>query len=297
MSDIGRRLEQYKTDRRHGAGQLLAMALEILMDAAWELPGSSGKNVIAQLDSMAKEMADARPGMVNINNVMHWYRKMLTLINASADQGAIREQAKEKAMLLNRYCLETSRRMIEGAVRSIADGSTIMTCSFSSAVSRTLKQAYQQGATISVLVLESCWQDCCYGAYLHQELVENGMESRLIGDAEAVKYLPGTDKVLLGADALLLDGTLINGFPSRQLAVEAASCQPSVPVIALLETMKIAQQAEPEKIQAGFQAVPWDCLFGVITEKGLHQNLDEIKSLAGRTGPQELFKKDAAYML
>lgn len=290
MNDIGRRIEQYKTDRRHGASQLLTAALEILKDAAWQLPVSSGKHLIERLDGMAAEMADARPGMVNIRNVMNWYRKSLTLLNASADQGYIREQAKEKAGLLNRYCLETSRSMIEGAVRLIADGSTIMTCSFSSAVLRTLKRAYQQGAQFTVLILESCWQDCCYGAYLHQELVESGMESRLIGDAEAVKYLSGTDKVMLGADTLFPDGTLINGFPSRQLAAAAASCQPAVPVIALLETMKIAQQAETGKLQAGFQAVPWDCLFGVITEKGLHQNLDEIRALAGRTGPEELYK-------
>jgi len=289
MNDIGQRIEQYKADRRHGASQLQAVALEILMDAARQLPADHARTIIARLDSLAGEMADARPGMANINNMMNWYRKSLSLLDASADKETVRKNALEKAGLMCRYCLEASRLLTVNAVRSIADGSTVMTCSFSSTVLRTLKEAYRAGTRFSILVLESCWQDCCYGAFMHRELMENGVESRLIKDAEAAKYLPGTDQVLLGADTLFTDGTLINGFPSRELATAAVSCRPVVPVIALLETLKISRPAEPEKLPDGFQAVPFECLSGVITEKGLHQNLDEIQALAERSGPEEFF--------
>lgn len=290
MNDIGQRIEQYKADRRHGASQLLTIALEILQDAARVWPANHERTIISQLDSLAAEMADARPSMVNINNVMNRFRKYLNLMDASAANETIREQAKEKAGLLNRYCQEVSRLVIANAVRSIEDGSTIMTCSFSSTVLRTLQQAHQQGTHFSILILESCWQDCCYGAHMYQELMERGIESRLIRDAETVKYLPGTDQVLLGADTLFPDGTLINGCPSRELAMAAVSCPPRVPVIALLETVKISRQAEPGKLQDGFQAIPFDCLFGVITEKGLHKNPDELKALAGRIEPEEVLK-------
>ncbi|MEQ8175731.1 MAG: hypothetical protein ABRQ26_11755 [Syntrophomonadaceae bacterium] len=289
MNDIGQRIEQYKTDRRHGASQLLTMALEILQDAARVWPANHERTILSQLDSLAAEMADARPNMVNINNVMNGFRKLLTLLVASADKETIREQAKEKARLLNRYCQEASRLVIANAVRLIVDGSTIMTCSFSSTVLRTLQQAHQQGTHFSILILESCWQDCCYGVHMHRELMESGIESRLIRDVEAVKYLLGTDQVLLGADTLFPDGTLINGCPSRELAMAAVSCRPRVPVISLLETVKISRQAEPGKLQDGFQAIPFGCLFGVLTEKGLHKNPDEIKALAGRIELEDVF--------
>jgi translation initiation factor 2B subunit (eIF-2B alpha/beta/delta family) len=287
MNDIGQRIEQYKADRRHGASQLQAVALEILMDATRQLPADHARTIIARLDSLAREMADARPGMANINNIMNWYRKSLSLLDASADKETVRKNALKKAGLMCRYCLEASRLLTVNAVRSIADASTVMTCSFSSTVLRTLKEAYRAGTRFSILVLESCWQDCCYGAFMHRELMESGVESRLIKDAEAAKYLPGTDQVLLGADTLFPDGTLINGFPSRELAAAAVACRPAVPVIALLESFKISGQPETGKPPDGFQAIPFDCLAGVITEKGLHQKLGEIQALSGSSGPEE----------
>lgn len=290
MNAIGQRVDQYKADRRHGASQLLTMALEILKDAARQLPDNHERTIIAQLDYLAGEMADARPGMVNINNVMNWYRKSLTLLDASADKESVRKKAVEKAEIIHEYCLEASRLMIEGAVGVISDGSTIMTCSFSSTVLRTLKLAFQQGIRYSILVTESSWQDCCYGALMHQELKESGIRSHIIKDGEALKYLPGTDQVLLGADALFPDGTLLNGFPSGELALAAASCQPAVPVISLLETFKISRQVERGKVPDGFQAIPFDCLFGIVTEKGFHQNLGEIQALAGGNSQEESFK-------
>lgn len=291
MNEIGQRIEQFKDDRRHGASQLLSTALNILIDAAWELPISAEQSIISQLDTLAGELADARPGMVNINNVMIWYRKSLTYLDKYASVQAIRENAVVQTELIHNYCLKTSRTMIANAVRVINEGSTIITCSYSSTVSRTLIQAFNKGVGFSVLVLQSCWQDCCYGAFMHQEMKEAGIKSSLIEDAGAARYLSRADKVLLGADALFPDGTLINGYPSRELAMAAASFRRPVPVLALLETFKIARQEESRPIQDGFQAVPFGCLFGVVSEQGLHQRPAEIHDLAGRSYPEGLFNK------
>lgn len=348
MKGIRQRVENFKADRVHGASQLLAMALNILKDAAMALPGNQN-TIIDQLESLAVEMAGARPGMVNIKNVMKWFRMSLSLLDASEGEEPLRLKAAGMAGLFSEYCGEKSRLLIANAVRSIPNGGTLMTCSFSSTVLRTLQEANRLGTCFSVRVLESCWEDCRYGAAMHQELEKSGIISRLIKDTEATNYLPGTDLVLLGADTLFYDGTLINGFPSRELAAAAASSQPSVPVIALLESIKISRQTLAGRLQKGFQsvpdcrqkhhrpricsrwsqsrwrvaglldssaqptctpqlqehstpcsslpplalstdgfqAVPFACLFGIVTEKGLHHSLDEIRDLIKSTGLKE----------
>lgn len=290
MNEIQQRVKHFKEDRRHGASQLLSMAMHILKDAARDLPIDETQSIILQLDRLAAQMAYSRPSMVNIENAMAWYRKYLHHLDRSASPEVLREIVMEQTEVLHQYCLESTRKVISNASRLIEAGSTIMTCSFSSTVSRTLKQAWEKGAGFSVLVLQSCWQNCCYGGIMHQELQEYGIKSRLIEDAESPGYLHETDLVILGGDSLLPDGTLINGFPSRELAMTAASLLPPVPVIALLETIKISRQVESGQLQEGFQAVPFNCLFGVLSEEGLHQNLAEIWALAKKPLPEELFK-------
>ena len=267
--NLAAEVDRIRNDRQHGAFQLTGMALELLARTAlWDSSGSI-QEFMAVMATVAETLAHCRPGMASISNAMNIYiKKLHEQAGAYDDLPALRQAAV-------RLCddglqeMERARfKVLEAGVRLISADMTVLTSSFSSAILACLLQAWREGKHYTLLAAESRSpvQNIAYGEYLARQLASSHIPCRVFPDASIQDFITRADMVLLGADAILPDGSLVNGHPS--LAVAKAGLAINIPVYVLCETLKFSSNNIPVP-EEGLDIIPGIYLTGIITEKGL----------------------------
>lgn len=264
-------VDKIRNDRQHGASQLTRQALELIEQIALYDSSDNTETFQALMSSLLVELALCRPTMVSVANVVNQYRsKLQQQLSLSPELSALRQMAVKLA----RDCineLETSRQqVIENGVSLISSEMTIMTCSYSSMVIACLLQAQRQGKPFNLLAAQSQLSPHhpAYGELLVRELAQQGISGQAFPDRNIESLIKGADLILLGADAVLADGSLINGYPSLKMARAAFNSTKNIPVYVSCETLKFTTQTLPVS-EEGFDTVPADFLTGIITEKGI----------------------------
>lgn len=262
-------VKKIRNDHKHGASQLTRQALELIEQTTLHDRSDNIETFQALMSSLLSEPALCRPTMVSIANAVNKYRsKLEQQLSRSPDLPALREMAVNLA----RDCineLETSRQqVIENGAALISSEMTIMTCSYSSVVIACLLQAQRQGKSFNLLVAQSQLSPHhpAYGELLMGELAQQNVPGQVFPDSDVENLLGRTDLILLGADAVLADGSLINGYPSLNMAQAAFASPKSIPVYVLCETLKFTAQTLPVS-EEGFDTVPAAYLTGIITER------------------------------
>jgi ribose 1,5-bisphosphate isomerase len=224
------------------------------------------------MSSLLSELALCRPTMVSITNAINQYRsKLQQQLSLSPDLPALRQIAAKLA----RDCLnelETSRQQaIENGASFISSDMTIMTCSYSSIVIACLLRAQQQGKFFNLLAAQSqrSPNNPAYGELLVGELAQQNVPGHVFPDRDVEALVGRVDLVLLGADAVLADGSIINGYPSLNMARVAYNTTKKVPVYVICETLKFTTQTFSIS-EEGFDSVPAGYLTGIITEKEIN---------------------------
>ena len=114
----------------------------------------------------------------------------------------------------------TKKIGIYGA-RRIIDGSTILTHCHSGSVFEILKCAYQDGKKIEVIATET--RPLYQGRKTVQRLLNVGIKTRMIVDS-GMRWIvmnKDVDLIIIGADAITVEGTVLNKIGSRLLALVA----------------------------------------------------------------------------
>lgn len=261
MNTIREQMEAIRADNTSGAGQLTRRALGTLQSAVTNLPYSGPEDYRSALIEIARQMTMLRPNMHSINYYMTGFLEEFSGYPADSDLPA---SARELTAKLVRQWEEAGRRLTVAGARLIKSSSTILTASYSSAVIRSLTQAHRDGKNFDLFIARSqtASHQPAYGCNMAQELTGQGIVSKLINDTETADFIGKCDMVLLGADSVLADGSVINGYPSRIIATLAPSY--SVPVYVLCETSKFTDQlcVPPEP---GFDLIPAELISAIIT--------------------------------
>jgi ribose 1,5-bisphosphate isomerase len=262
-------IDKIRNNRQHGASQLTRQALELVEQTILYDTSENIDAFQALMCSLLAELAFCRPTMVSITNAVNQYRsKLEQQLSLSPDWPALREMAVNLA----RDCineLETSRQqVIENGAALISSEMTIMTCSYSSVVIACLLQARRQGKSFNLLAAQSQLlpHHLAYGEIMVGELAQQNVPGQVFPDSDVENLVKKADLILLGADAVLADGSLINGYPSLNMAQAAFDSPKSIPVYVLCETLKFATQTLPVS-EEGFDTVPKAYLTGIITER------------------------------
>jgi translation initiation factor 2B subunit (eIF-2B alpha/beta/delta family) len=109
-----------------------------------------------------------------------------------------------------------------------------------------------------------------YGEYTAQQLKPHGIPTEVIADHAVNTYINQTTRVLVGADSIFLDGSLINGTPTYSLAVQADEA--GIPFYSICETSKFDIQkkaGEQPMLEEGFDYIPSSLIAGIVTEDGV----------------------------
>ncbi|WP_435180372.1 initiation factor 2B [Halorussus sp. AFM4] len=278
-------------DEDHGSAYVSVRALEVLRDRAgsFAVQETGGWD---QLADLADALLDARPSMAAVGNRVN--RAMAD----AADEGRTPEAVERAA----RDGIERAYRADERAAEAAADrirGDRVLTLSRSGTVLDALP------AAAAAFVAES--RPAREGVGVAEALAESADGERpevtLHTDAAAAHVLAtaDVDAVVVGADAVLPDGRVVNKTGTRGVAIAAA--REGVPVHAVAASDKVRTddavhleegeagavydgEADIDVLNPTFDATPADLIASVVTERGaldadgVSQVAEELQELA-----------------
>ncbi|MBW2579999.1 MAG: hypothetical protein JRD00_03460 [Deltaproteobacteria bacterium] len=202
MDWIEKKIDGIVNDRRHGAAQLASSAIRILMAVCQRSESTDLKELALTIKQTALSLTQARPSMAPIRNwSLVFAQRFLEKTNAGF---SIRE-AKRQGVLLGKELLalqqEFVHQQVEAARTIIRDYKSV-----SSTVESILRYGLPPGCR--VVIAES--RPLMEGRRLFKNLSDDVTELRMITDAQMGLAIPDADLVLVGADAVLRDLSVVN---------------------------------------------------------------------------------------
>ena len=207
MDWIEKKIEKIVNDRRHGAAQLASSAIRVLMAVCQRSESTDLKELALTIKQTALSLTQVRPSMAPIRNwSLVFAHRFLAKTNADF---SIRE-AKRHGVLLGKELLslqqEFVHQQVEAARTILRDYRSVVTLSYSSTVEAILRYGLPSGCR--VVIAES--RPLMEGRRLFKNLSADVTELRMITDAQMGLAIPDADLVLVGADAVLRDLSVVN---------------------------------------------------------------------------------------
>jgi translation initiation factor 2B subunit (eIF-2B alpha/beta/delta family) len=252
---LAERVERVANDDSHGASWLAKEAVEAVAEAC-EL----GDDPL----EVARAMVEARPAMGAIAGA-------LGRVLAS---GRTPDQVAEEARALVAARERASKAIAVLLVPYLEDVGVVMTHSNSATVREALVHTPPDRVvcTISEPVGE--------GRELVEQLREAGLTTDLVSDDDASHAVETVDLLLVGADTVFRDGSLINKAGTRDLT--KAASEAAVRVVVACEVIKLAPVESREPGEERFDLTPPDQIDHFVTEEGVFTPSD-IPALLDRT--------------
>jgi ribose 1,5-bisphosphate isomerase len=252
---IEERVRLIADDREHGAGWLARQAVEALAEAV-----EQGADPLES----GRALAAARPSIGAIAGAVG------RVLAAGRTDDHLLEQSR--ALLERR---DHAARTIAVLLGPMMEG-VVMTHS----ASATVREALLHGTPERVVCTVSSPVE--EGRPFAAELAAEGLAVDLVADDDADHAVATADLLVLGADTVFADGSLVNKAGTASLA--AAACSAGVPVVVGCETFKLAPytSADADDLEQLFDVTPPESITSYATDEGIFEP-DEIRALIDRT--------------
>jgi translation initiation factor 2B subunit (eIF-2B alpha/beta/delta family) len=263
--------------------------MEALATVVAESSAASIDCLAIELTLNAEALLAVMPVYAPPVNVMH--RVFARLEQARRDALSVRdfrEAVAREAEAYREWSEQVRPRIAECAGRVIPDGGVVFTFTLSETVLGAIRQVARSGAKFSVLVTES--RPNVDGLTTALALADEGVHVEVGIDAGIGELVPLADVVLVGAEAVLSDGSAICKVGTYPVALAAR--RSSVPVYVLVDSMKIHSTSllgklpvldpiaardvlgEGTAVKAKvvgclFDCTPGELIAAVVTERGL----------------------------
>jgi translation initiation factor 2B subunit (eIF-2B alpha/beta/delta family) len=266
---LSEKINAIESDRTSGASQIARNALAVLEYFVQTTKTKSSKEFTDGFNKVGKLLFLARPNMAVVQNLV---AQAVYEVNHYPDShlSAVRDFALNRVNELTKQSITAVQDSAKHAAKLIGDNSCVASCSSSSTIVETMKQAKQQRKYFKVYIAESKTVNSRYGEDLANSLKQLGIDAEVFSDNQIHEYVKKTQLAIVGADSLLFGGSIINGAPSGKLAVAAA--QYGLPFYCVCETAKanvnsyLGKAVEPK---TGFDVVPAELVTGIVTENGV----------------------------
>jgi eIF-2B alpha/beta/delta-like uncharacterized protein len=285
---IARLTDEIRNDKTQGASQLARQAMAVLKVAAEHSQANSVEHFLKELKGVGKGLMEARPAMAPIFNIVNRYLVALSLVSPGQGVGYLKGLAVSKADELARVSLQAIAEITSCGLGLIAEGDKIMTHSYSSTVMAVLGEALAEGKRIEAIATRSGVGRT--GQRIALELGRRGVKVTFIDDTAVGLYVSSANKVMVGADRVCADGTIVNGVGTYPLALAAQKA--AIPFYVLCETLKFdhrmksdevdLEEKEPSEVigrvklppqvsvkNPYFDLTPLELVTGIVTENGL----------------------------
>jgi translation initiation factor 2B subunit (eIF-2B alpha/beta/delta family) len=226
---------EFGHDRTHGASFLGRRALEIISEIAKASDAATSEELFRDILLTTWTLRKAQPGMATIENLAgKLLQKMSILLTAGP---SVEEFRRTIRSLSDRIAVEAAAASEDASRNTVAllpNEGVVLTHSYSSTVRRALELGMKGGRKLTVYTTES--YPGFEGKELAKDLVNMGIPVKVIADSAVASIVPDLDMVLVGADRVLVDGSLIHKTGTSVIAADANAH--GVPVHVSCETAK-----------------------------------------------------------
>lgn len=223
-------IEKIRNDREHGASELAHQCLSGIADYARNTNIRDVTTLRDNLVQLARELQRARPTMAPITNLVERWLAAF----AKAGTGQL-DGARAQAVICAQALIAESEQAVERAAAHAADliGSDkiIITHSLSSTVVRVFELL---GSRTKAIITES--RPPAEGRRLAERLSALGIATDFITDQQMGLFVHRADVALVGADAIAVDGSVINKAGTYLLALAAQDR--GIPLYVCFESFK-----------------------------------------------------------
>jgi len=280
--------EKIRSMEIRGAGRIATAAAAALRDFSRDLQVQSLNEFDIEMQRAADVLLMTRPTAVSLSNAIRLVMKYRVDDLESARRAVI-----ENA---DRF-IENSQKAVEkiGQIgsRRIRDGDTVLTHCNSLAAISVISAAHKSGKKIKVIATES--RPRFQGITTIGMLDKLGIETELIVDSAARSVMNEVDLVVVGADVITANGTLVNKIGTAQIALAAREARTSFMVAA--ETYKFSPKTILGELVTIEERDPQEVLPGIAQYKHVkvrnpafdvtpHQYIDLICTEAGAIPPE-----------
>lgn len=231
-------LQEIKQDQRHGASQLAHRCLQLVAEYArrlHDIEKSDGDALLEALENFVAALQAARPSMAPIENLLREFIESMQNAGPAAD---VAESAEQRAQ----YLIEQSKRAVfqtaEKAGSLVGRGDTIFTHSFSSTIAAIFQNLHSK--SVKAVITES--RPGNEGELLARQLSALKIPTQYITEAQISLFIRRSDIVLVGADTLLADGSVVNKTGTHLLAMAAFDA--GVPFYVCCESYKQSSRTQ-----------------------------------------------------
>ena len=225
--------EKIKSMEIRGAGRIARAAAEALRDHALSLKVKDLPGFTAEMKQAADTLTGTRPTAVSLPNAVH-------IVMAGLDRAKDIDDARSG--LVNRAdgFIQSSRHAVENiarfGARHIRDGDTILTHCNSEVALGCIIEAHRSGKDIEVFATEVRPRN--QGHITIRTLNDAGIKTNFIVDSAVRSFINDIDLVIVGADAVTVNGAVVNKIGTAQVAHTAKEAR--VNMIVAAETYKFA---------------------------------------------------------
>ncbi|MEZ3143788.1 ribose 1,5-bisphosphate isomerase [Halobaculum sp. MBLA0143] len=214
-----------------GAATIAGAAVEALATQARESAVDDPTAFRRQQRRAGRHLYDTRPTAVSLPNALRYVLDRMDGDSVAALRESVVSAAGEFTERLSRAQSDLG----EIGANRLRDGDTVMTHCHSTDALACVEAAVDQGKELSAVVKET--RPRRQGHITAERLRELGVDVTLIVDSAARRYLDDVDHVLVGADSIAADGSVINKIGTSGLAVNAR--ERGVPIVVAAQTIKL----------------------------------------------------------
>ncbi|NWI67039.1 EI2BD factor, partial [Todus mexicanus] len=236
---------------------LLEVFKQLIRDYSTPPNEELSRDLVAKLKPHISFLNQCRPLSASMGNAIKFLKKEISCLPDTLRE----EEAKEKLQeTIDKYLREKILLAAEAISRSafekINDNDVILVYGCSSLVNRTLCDAHvKKGRAFRVIVVDS--RPRLEGRETLRRLVRKGIHCTYVM-INAISYvLPEVSKVLLGAHALLANGSVMSRVGTSQIALVSKAY--NVPVLVCCETYKFCERVQTDSFvsnELGTASVP-----------------------------------------
>jgi ribose 1,5-bisphosphate isomerase len=273
-------VDEIALDKINGASYLGRKAIEAIRAATYLSAAQTNNDLFRDVLMVATRMRIIQPNMASIRNttgrLLHDIDSARETPQSVIEYRRLTEQLTREALV---NC-ETAAELVSRNLNNmIIRKDRILTHSYSSTVKRAIQLCSNR--KLQVYVTES--GPTFEGNRLAHELIELGFAATVLPDTASRAFPVKFDAVVLGADSILTDGSIINKVGTKDIARSAQ--QSMIPVYVAAETSKLDVMhflGSPLRLNEIFDLTPSDCITSIITEQGEMKPgdaKDQIKNL------------------
>jgi ribose 1,5-bisphosphate isomerase len=225
--------ERIRTMEIRGAGRIARAAAEALKEHGGSVKASSLEDFREQMKQAGEHLTATRPTAVSLPNAV---RRVLSGLDEAGTLGSAREGIFRLADAFITSSLTAVERIGEIGSRHIRDGDVLLTHCNSEAALACMFAAKRQGKEFHVFATEV--RPGNQGLITIKMLDDAGIPTSYIVDSAVRMFINKIDTVFVGADAIAVNGAVVNKIGTAQVALVAHEARTNFIVAA--ETYKFA---------------------------------------------------------